>query len=262
MSAALPPKSSNFRGVTLFKPSGKWRAQVGTGRAGVRRARGGAPGGAGDHDAARPGRRAGFAGCGCRGQPQCCHGIESGQLAGTPGGGGERGDAARRALRPTTPGRLFLASADLGARAAAAPLPAPTWPAQRASRCVRGLWAGRVLQLGPSPTPIGGTNGVGEAPPPTSACVPLGPFVAPCRQSGRRWHSLSSRLHTHTHLPPSFPLLFTTIRSRPAAKRRPSETTRPRSRPRARLTARRSTRPATTRAPTSRCRRMRTKWRI
>lgn len=107
MSASLPPKSSNFRGVTLFKPSGKWRAQVGTGWAGGRGARGGAPGGAGDHDAARPGRRAGFAGCGCRGQPQCCHGIESGQLAGTPGGGGERGDAARRALRPTTPGRLF-----------------------------------------------------------------------------------------------------------------------------------------------------------
>ena len=26
--AALPPKSSNFRGVTLFKPSGKWRAQA------------------------------------------------------------------------------------------------------------------------------------------------------------------------------------------------------------------------------------------
>ena len=24
----LPPKSSGYRGVTLFKPSGKWRAQV------------------------------------------------------------------------------------------------------------------------------------------------------------------------------------------------------------------------------------------
>jgi hypothetical protein len=27
----MPPKSSRFRGVTLFKPTGKWRAQISAG---------------------------------------------------------------------------------------------------------------------------------------------------------------------------------------------------------------------------------------
>jgi hypothetical protein len=29
----MPPKSSRFRGVTLFKPTGKWRAQISAGAA-------------------------------------------------------------------------------------------------------------------------------------------------------------------------------------------------------------------------------------